>query len=421
MHFEKESLSGVIRTKTDKTSLGSNLVLFDSRDTPPRAQFGSPKDKLGIFNFLNTGDISTSRLMPDYVVFDECPENERNRYISLVKHFNPSPTMEDDYVAKGGFFPANHGLLQQIRIADRITHASSYIQGALDLFDKSSIAQIIAKEIGHRPQATVFHPAATDGRLPDDILSMVDDTGAVYLKQDKSAKANRVIRIAKAEEGYTIQDLSGEETVPSLQTFSVPTSDAFTDYSIPWTAEEQISVARTNNGESWEVRLLPPFKMQYPFAKVGNADAHVNNIAQGGSVHDALSIVQNAILAKDPNMSVGEAQHKARAFLQEGYDIATDVKALTDAMHITLAKKIIRPEDVKDPDQYDNVMRDAFGGTFYCVDVTGVWDEETKSLKPMIIEAQAEAGMPDTMMRDLYPMVIEETKRKRRVIQSALK
>jgi hypothetical protein len=70
------------------------------------------------------------------------------------------------------------------------------------------------------------------------------------------------------------------------------------------------------------------------------------------------------------------------------------VRFLTDEIQLDIAKRIVRPEDFCNPAAYDTVMREAFSGTFFVVDITGVWGEHGL-LIPMIIEAQTSAALPD--------------------------
>jgi hypothetical protein len=206
-----------------------------------------------------------------------------------------------------------------------------------------------------------------------------------------------------------------------LGTYTLPKPDRSFVERARWIAEEEIPIAPTSDGRTWELRLLPPFGVDRAFTKIGVADAHVNNIAKGGNRGEALATVRDVIAAQNPEMDENEVHVSAEKFLQDSYTLASEVKDITDAIQIALAKKIVTPEDIKHPDQYDAVMESSFGGNFLCVDITGVWDEEKRTLQPMIIEAQQEAGMPDSMTAQLYPVCKAIIASKRATIQAALR
>jgi hypothetical protein len=354
-------------------------------------------------------------------VFEDCPEDERAAYIRSIKNFTRDPATETDFEDRGGLYPPDQSLIQQIRAIDSLHSRETYLSKAKQQFEKSALTTVIAAEIGHRPASQTFDAAETDRKIPDEVKEMIDDVGAVYLKQDKSAKGKRVVRVAKTDDGYTVQDLEGEYPYADLTSYTLPLPDRYGLDNALWTAEHEIPIAKTSSGNGWEIRYLPPYGVKNAYAKVGADASHINNIAQGGKEADPLHIVRDVISTQDPTLDEDTVFQKARAFLRTGYTLASEVKGLTDALQVELAGKIIKPEDLKDPSAYDTVMERAFTGNYLCVDITGVWDEEAKDLYPMIIEAQQDAGMSKTMTKALYPVCRDQTMEKRAIIQTALK
>jgi hypothetical protein len=399
----------------------------------PRGESLRPAETTGIAGLSSAGDIYTHgkeprveynpldfdqlHPNPDLVEFDACPENERERYIGRMKRFVPKSNYEKDYQFIGGLYPHHQSTLLQVKAADRLTHTDTYLERGLQVLEKSSVSHIIAAELGHRPPAISFDPSSTDGSLPEDVVAMVENAGAVYLKRDKSAKGDQVLRITKTDDGYAVKGPDSEVVVPTLDEFSLPTPKGMDGTS--WIAEEEIPIARTEDGNTWEVRFLQPSSTN--FAKVGNADNHVNNVAKGGTAASSYQTVLSVIRANAPGIDSADAAEKASQFLREGRSLAGQVKAITDRLQVELAKQIVTPDDMKDPDQYDAVMQGAFSGNFYCVDITGVWNTETNTLDPMIIEAQPEAGLPDHMVPDAYRECIDTNNRRRALLQGALK
>lgn len=377
----------------------------------------------------NAFAINTVRVGPEYpfdgaqyenrdlINFGECPEGERERYLQRIKKFDPKSGYEGNYHLLGGLYTHHQSTLHQVWVADSFTHQGTYVESGLEVLQKSTFLPVVADEVGHRPDARTFDPAATDGKIPEEISAMVEDAETVYLKQDKSAKGNRVFRVTKVDEGYHVKGAEQDQIVPALQAITLPPPERTKHAS--WIAEEEIPIARTMDGNTWEVRFLPPFAQG--FAKVGDTNRHINNIAKGGALGKAFDTVHSAILANSPDIDPADARAKAQEFLQKGYDLSRHVKAVSDGIQVGLAKRIVTVDDLKDPAQYDAVMQDAFGGNFLCVDITGVWDSRAGTLEPVIIEAQPESGMPPSITRELYPKCKDAINRKRALLQSALK
>lgn len=368
-------------------------------------------------------------------------EPQRRNYIAWLKQMRTDSSLPENFVQNGGLFPANEGLLYGLQMRgtiDRRQHSA--LDQALQPLDKASFLRRVGAEVGFRPQSMVVDSDQTDGKLPETVDRFFESGDSVYLKRDESAHGYHVIRITKGTDGYIVDDGVKVTTVHSLDEFTLPAPETGRPYAPLWIAEEAIPIAKTSDDRTWEVRFVPPFRMTLDevndpesiwkrpspygeiaaYTKVGKSDKHVNNIGQGGDRAKSIDVLINVFQTRNPSMTREDAQNKAQAFLEESYRIATSVKSLADTMQVAIAKQIIKPEDLQDPTKYDEVMQTAFSGTFFCTDITGVWDD-IGNLSPVIIEAQPHAGIPDLLTKALYPKCHEAIRSKLRILQDALK
>lgn len=369
-------------------------------------------------------------------------ERQRTTYISWLKQMRIDPLLPKNFVKNGGLMPANESLLYGLQsgaTTDQKQHLG--LELALQPLEKASFLHRVGTEVGFRPLSVVIHPDKIDRKLPEDVGRLFGKGDSIYLKRDSSAHGYHVTRITKGQDGYIIDDGVSTTRVRNLDEFALPSPEPGRPFEPLWIAEEAIPIAKTSEDRTWELRFLTPFRMTpeevsppgkfqilFPspfgenaaYAKVGKSDKLVNNIGQGGDRARSIDILINVFQTRNPSMSTEEARIKSQAFLEEGYRIAALVKSLADTMQVAIAKQIVKPEDLKDATKYEEVIRTAFSGTFFCTDITGVWDDSS-NLLPVIIEAQPHAGIPDFLTKALYPKCHEGIRSKLKILQEELK
>lgn len=213
-----------------------------------------------------------------------------------------------------------------------------------------------------------FRPASVAiKRVPDcdwkgDLMRMLDDHGTVYVKTDKSANGAGVFRLEKVEGRLRV-------TPPRPL-------EAIIQKGVRYLVEAQIPIAPTESGETWEIRFIAPFEGLH-HAKIGLFGSHVNNLSRGGRIQESAETIASVLRAKENGRPADEIQAHALVFLQQGAAVAREalqvVHDIEDRIALHIAPQALMPY---------------FRGTFLLVDITGAWDAESGTLKPIIVECQ---------------------------------
>jgi len=316
-------------------------------------------------------------------------EQSRQQYLQWIKGIKP-PTGEGDPSHRRDLTPNVHSVLYLLRNVELTKLSGDQAIGNLmENLEKVPLSTAIASRIGHRPNAITFEGTdLSSGHVTNALDIMLEKSGSVYLKSNRSFRGEGVYQILKENNQYRVVDAGGRTIVVSdLSSYQLPLGINEKDVFI---AEEAIPIARTQQGRTWEMRFLPPLDVSY--CKVGGENNVVNNIAQGGQVQQASDVLQDVLKVKNPDATPEKLSADVENFIKTASQLATQVKGLTDNFQMELAKAILKPDDLKEPAKYDELIKTCFSGTFLCVDITAVWDEKDK-LVPQIIEAQPSAGI----------------------------
>jgi hypothetical protein len=284
-----------------------------------------------------------------------------------------------------------HSLAKAERESARFLHKT--VDQSLRQFDKVALCTLIGDVIGHRPDAVTFDLPDYGDAIPE--LEAMLDRSAIYLKANLGFRGESVVRLARCDDGIAVTDAAGKTRVfPRLEYYRPhggdhPSMNVFI-------AEAEIPIARTHEGGTWEVRMLPPFGSECTYAKLGKAGSIVNNTAQGGRRIGAERGLQSVIRAQYPQAEPREMEERAAQFLADAAGLAARVKNLTDELQIQVARAVVQPGDLKPSADYESTMRYCFSGNFLCVDITGAWNQHG-DLTPVIIEAQTSAALPEAL------------------------
>ena len=261
--------------------------------------------------------------------------------------------------------------------------SNSYVREAFGIFKKAPLSKIIAEHIGHRPHA-VFFTREEFEKYEAVVEEMIEKRGAVYLKENLSDSGFGVCRISKQGGKYRVQQ-------PNVNLMKLYSLQQFPFNTGQYVLEEEIPIARVA-GRTWEIRMIAPYGNAFTYGKVAaTPESHLNNYAKGGYEGNADALIKKVL--EYQGVGKEEREEQAQVFMTQAADLAKRVKELTDAIQVHVAKEIFRPEDLRiEATSYETVMAEVFSGTFFVVDITGVF--ENKRLNPMIIEAQAAAGLP---------------------------
>lgn len=176
--------------------------------------------------------------------------------------------------------------------------------------------------------------------------------------------------------------------------------------------EETIPIPRTSDGHTWEVRALvvdghTSLTPEVLAMKKGNPALAVNTVARGGTwhVHDDM---RDQLAGVFRSCMDGDQMHirvAVETFLDEVCRLAWAVRDVTDVECLERARAHLPsiPEDAR---------RDIFSSSSFCVDITGAWNNASRSMKPMIIEAQHEMKPAGSINDILLPIVRAITARK---------
>jgi hypothetical protein len=343
----------------------------------------------------------------------------RQAYVALLKSMPRWPGRPDP-AERSHLLNIDQSLLHRLAPAEFMSgyFSNPLLIGCLQRLDKVSLSPLIREAIGHRPEAIVF--SLPDYRTVIPALEDMLTRSAVYLKGNNSFCAERVLRFARADAGgYTVTDAAGAVAVLDrldqcfLPAAYVPNMNVFI-------AEAEIPIARTESGATWELRMLPPHPPEWSYAKLGKTGSIVNNVAQGGSTTSAADVVRSVVRARFAQADDAEVERRAAIFLQRAYELAGQVKDLTDEVHLGIARAAVLSEDMREPDAYEDIMRHCFSGNFLCIDITGAWDQDGE-LVPMVIEAQTSAHLPERLASEAYETCLETMNGKRACLQNALR
>lgn len=295
-----------------------------------------------------------------------------------------------------------HWLLirRQIRI-DEMMH---YEEPGMTELDKVPFLLVIGQELGHRPDCFSFALQHYYKEIPEAKMEqLLSKHPAIYIKRNQGSRGEDIMKISKGDNnGYIVEGAkySCKTSLASLSDLDLPLGPSAkeTEYIV----EAEIPIAKTSNGSTWEIRHIPPLDDTY--AKVSQPGDMLNSISRGGLRQNTIATLVDVIKTHYPELTEDEISQQAIDFITRSKALAAQIKELNDQMQIRIAKGLIKPEDLKDPQMYEEVMGKCFSGTFYVSDITGVWDERGK-LQPVIIEAQASASLPgengDTTDKDI--------------------
>jgi hypothetical protein len=350
---------------------------------------------------------------------DTFPPRIRQAYLNVLQRLWHS-TGKTDPAERCHLHNRSQSLLQRLAYAEfqSARFRDRPVGRSLERLDKTALSPLIAAAIGHRPEAIVFDLRDYGAAIP--ALEGMLAQSAVYLKANDSFRGERVFKMERCEGGgYAITDAAGGvERVGHLDRYQPPA--AHLRSMNVFIAEAEIPIARMENGATWELRMLPPQLPDWSYAKVGKAGSVVNNVAQGGSSTSAVDVVRSVVRMRFAQADEAEVEQRAAAFVRQATQLAGQVKDLTDAVQLHTARAIVLPQDLKQPDAYEETMRHCFSGNFLCVDVTGMWDQNGE-LIPMVIEAQTSAHLPPWLAGDAYETTLETMNGKRACLQDALR
>jgi|GEM_PF-5622547 len=271
-----------------------------------------------------------------------------------------------------------HSPLYRLEYKEGQEHAYfNPLQRLLSATRKADLMKHIEEELGHRPESIIVRPAQ-DSTWIQDVAALLDRSGAIYFKRNQSGRGNAVFHIERAGQGLRI-------TPPDGDSFEVPDfNDEFFARLInsnkSYLVDAEIPIAFTEEGETWEIRFVPPYA-NCDYAKVGEKGSHINNISRGAVGATSEEVVESVIRAKYPNLSDDEREARADHFLHEAFELSKHVLVLVGEIEAKVASAIVDPE-----------LADFMRSMVFEVDITGVWDEAGR-LKPIIIEAQAGSGL----------------------------
>jgi hypothetical protein len=284
-------------------------------------------------------------------------------------------------------------LLQILAANEILDNTLRYVNQGLEQLDKVPLGMRLCDELpGNRPAAMAF---IADNGIPDEVLGLLGASGAAYIKMDGMFRGENVYRISRAADGLRVECPFGR----SYTTDSPAGIDLGGDgRKKTFIAESEIPIARTVDGRTWELRMIPVGTDVFACGKLGKEGSHVNNIARGGSFAMCATIIS------DVERTRGQGDWRAALpfssqFFDAASGLALHVKGITDAIQLEIARLVVRPEDLRDPAAYDTIMERAFSGTFFVVDITGVWDERRERLIPIVVEAQSSGGIPEEIAR----------------------
>jgi len=348
----------------------------------------------------------------------EIDELTRQQYIAKLKNIRESQG-DADLSMRRDLRPTSQSLLQQLVVVESISSdfGNKSLGRHMGLLDKAPFSQAIGETVGHRPQSITFSLNEYPTVVSD--LDTLLDSGAVYIKANNGFRGENVTRVEKTDRGMLAVSSKGRRLILDSLTDYRPQPGYLTNSDV-FIAEQEIPIAPTGSGGTWEVRMLPPFSDEYFYAKVDDSGKGVNNISQGGERKSAPSVIEGVIRAKYPTANENEVAQKTADFIDGAKGLAATVKQLSDKIQLALAKSIIKPDDLKDPTLYDEVMGQCFAGNFLAVDITGVWDDEG-SLIPMVIEAQTSAALADSVAGRAYHECLEQMNAKIRALKAALR
>lgn len=330
-------------------------------------------------------------------------EKERLQYLSFLSGINQFKG-ESAPVKRRNLFPNQQSLLYLLRNIEGIFREkpNQVVGRQMERLEKAPLSQAISTELGHRPNSLVF--LSTEWQTDETIrsLEILLQKGPVYIKASGGTRSENIIRISKLSSGdYSVRNGFGNvKIVSALKNCELPRRTV--NPKELFIAEEEIPIARSSSGETWELRILPPYGFDFSFVKISQANSVDKTLS-----YDYDKLLESVVRNQYPKATKEEIDATVKNFLEQAQALAMQVKELSDRIQVEIAQQIFKPEDFQDPAQYDEIMKDCFSGTFLTVDITGQWDDEGK-LKPMIIEAQPSTDLTIKGIPSLSPAVAYE-------------
>ncbi len=335
---------------------------------------------------------------------------------SLDNIVKERPTQEEQARVKAELKNGRFNILNPARTcvphtSQSLLHAifllNPYIRKTLAVFKKAPLSKIIGEYVGARPQA-IFFSGEEFSAYKTRVEEMIEHRGAIYLKENTSDSGLGVYRIRRREGGYRVEQPQTQELrLAALEDFPFKKGETYV-------LEEEIPIARVA-GRTWEIRTIAPYENVFTYGKVAIAPTtHLNNYARGGYEGNAEALVRKVL--EYQGLGKEEREKEARRFMQESMDLSQRVKRVTDDIQVSIAKTIFEREEICA--EYETTMAHAFSGTFFVVDITGVFKEGR--LEPMIIEAQASAGLPEQIGFAAHKSVRAYFSQKFRLLQEVL-
>lgn len=281
-------------------------------------------------------------------------ESDRLQYMAKLKNIRESQG-DADLSMRRDLQPTNQSLLQLAAVESISSDFSDKpISHHIGLLDKVPFSQAIGEVVGYRPQSIVFAIDEYPAIIPalDDLLN----SGAVYVKANKGFRGENVTRIEKTTDNKVIVASKVEQqSLDSIADYAP--REGYLSGSNTFIAEQEIPIAPTSEGGTWEARMLPPFSDEYSYSKTDNSGSGINNISQGGERRTLAFTLEDVIRAKYPTLSGGEVAQKAESFIDEAKSVAAKVKDLSDDLQVAIAKNIIKRGDLKDSSRYDGLTQ----------------------------------------------------------------
>ncbi len=341
---------------------------------------------------------------------------EKNRTIRLLKGMNLG-FGEADLNQRRDLFPRTQNLLYLLSMLEY--SSSQYVTHNLRSLEKPHLLKYLEEVVGSRPQSFKFN-GYQDFNFFEELLKKHN---AIYIKQENSYRGEGVYRMTLNEDQTITVQLPGNQKMELKTITGLGMSRTSSDFIFPlgytYLAEAEIPIAKTEQDQTWELRFISPYASQFSFCKVGTPNNYVNNISQGGAIAIPEEVILSVIKRRKPNSESVTLDQEMISFYNSAEALSSKVKQATDELQIAIAKRIIKPEDLIKPDNYESVMKECFSGTFLTVDITGQWNE-SETLIPIIIEAQTSAGLPDHFAYQAYSSVLSSLRDKSEKLKSEL-